>query len=50
MIYTGLSSDKNAVLPDHLVDSVDCGPGDDTVLYETGTDRIADNCEEKIPY
>ena len=33
--------------PDGFRDYIDCGPGTDTVSYETGVDRVDGNCEYK---
>ena len=48
-IYTGryTSTSSNG---DGVVDTVDCGSGYDTVLFEKGRDKINSNCENKKPY
>jgi hypothetical protein len=48
-IYTGRYSGAFSN-GDRSVDTVDCGSGYDTVLFEKGRDKINSNCEQKKPY
>ena len=36
--------------PGRRKDTVNCGPGEDTVKYEKGIDKVAKTCETKQPY
>jgi Ca2+-binding RTX toxin-like protein len=36
--------------PDRHEDTVNCGPGEDTVKYEKGIDKVAKNRETRLPY